>query len=327
MEKRIWVFWLIMLLVLPAAIFGQEGEKVILREAEDVEPKQEQGNWVICEGPNFSWASGSKCWSIHKSKSDVASWEFKDVPNGTYRMFVGNIYLNRGYHVSIDGENFKTMFNQETPGGIGAAEEFGKVTITRNRLTVWIKHIADESEAPFGPYFDYIKLIPLEQDSKSDQQMLTPIPTIPNAQFKEKHPNGLLKEWRYDMTYSKAAKVSTYTLPDGKEALKLEGYAIISSPPVEINYKMRYRIKFKYMIDGGTESVRLNCHDTNGKTINSLLKKMGTLRPTQNQFKIFSKEFAVTSEVQFISFTFFTPEKGSLIISELSLWCVDSVVL
>jgi len=167
----------------------------------------------------------------------------------------------------------------------------------------------------------------LEEDSKTGQKI-----PVPNAQFKEKHPNGRLNGWPYDMTYNKAAKISTYTSPEGKEALKLENLAIIYSPPVEINYKMNYRIEFKYMVDGNGASVRLNCHDTSGKIINSLFKNIGTLSSTENQFKIFSKEFVVSSEVHFISFSFFAPKKGSLIISELSLYglktraCVDAKV-
>ena len=130
------------------------------------------GSWRLFDGGGFSNGKGYLC---DKYNTAEGKWVYENIPNGTYRMFIGGYTPERVFHVSWDkGVTYKTVFDGDKDAykspvsKDGYEEELGNIEIKNGQLELYLKHINGEGSAVWGSYFDYVRLV----DNKTGKEMV-----------------------------------------------------------------------------------------------------------------------------------------------------------
>ena len=138
--------------------------------------------WQRHQGLEFSGFSGQGAWNIRARHTALASWTWPNVSVGDYEVFVGNIAPNRAMRVSLDGRYFKLVFDE--PNGVSASPissgveaPVGTVRHPGGKFTLYVGHLAGDSSIKWGPYFDYVRLVPPEGEPVLlEAEAITPKP-------------------------------------------------------------------------------------------------------------------------------------------------------
>jgi len=148
---------------------------------------------------------------------------------------------------------------------------------------------------------------------------------IPNGDFAEQGPDGLPESWSLGMSSGQERSTSVRTLPGGERALVLANHAIVYSPRAPVEPGWNYRLSFSYSIEGDTPaSVRLNCHDAQGKIMGNRFRTVWRQAPAAGQEGKASQTFAAPNDATAISFTLFSPRSGTFEMSKLDLRAIKT---